>query len=250
MAAIRRRPHRDLGSRTSPVCPAPNFTEARTGTAYTVAFDPTPLHGIGLYINPARFSIVQRSGQPEVEALLLGVDPQVPERAGVERRTPRYAIYAHLHDKQSGQDLWVANIHTTEGASKLETTERLAQVTAAADRAKRFDGPVIFLGDFNQARTPQADPVLDAFGDRSGFIDSQDRAKGIENANTDSYQGWATVPRTTPGGFGHHIDRVLVRDEVEIGYWAVQTTLPKSGQRSLGSDHVPIVVSVAVGRLQ
>jgi endonuclease/exonuclease/phosphatase family metal-dependent hydrolase len=163
----------------------------------------------------------------------------------------RYAVWAVLVDKQTGQPTVFVDVHTVSGDNESSAEKREAEIkTLTTHLAKINPGklPVVYAGDFNSHKNRANDDMSSVFH-RQGYYDAYDLALKLYRQHHNSYNGFDVVPRLSYK-WGDHVDHVWIRpDEGRVESW-VNGALISGGRmvRPIPSDHSPIVVDVRLNR--
>lgn len=229
------------------------FRSSRVGKNFRVAFDPTENSaGLGIYVNTKRVNFVRDgSGAIDTRSIAIGADPEVIATAATERKTPRQAIFVHLEDKSTGSRFWFGTTHFSNGKHLEEKAARMSQMLAVQAVVESFgETPVVFAGDFNEARTVSTDRVLSATAQGTHpWLDAQDLTKSKSRVKINSFQKWKKKPTKSSSKVGRHVNRVLVsKSHWKVNKWVVSTTILRGKFTARASDHLPIVVKIQLRR--
>ncbi|MBC7631287.1 endonuclease/exonuclease/phosphatase family protein [Aeromicrobium sp.] len=161
----------------------------------------------------------------------------------------RWAVWAELIDRATGQHVMFADVHTVSGDSSQRSAERkiemntLLREMATANPARL---PVVYLGDFNSHKNRAVDSVADVMH-AAGYYDAFDLAQTLTRQHLNSFNGFRTTP-TISYRWGDHVDHVWVRPgKTRVLGWRNGVNI-RSGRlvTPIPSDHSPLVIDVQV----
>ena len=163
----------------------------------------------------------------------------------------RYAVWAVLVDKQTGDRTVFVDVHTVSGDNETAATQRTAEITTLTQHLAEINPgnlPVVYAGDFNSNRSRSNDGLASVFH-RQGYYDGYDLAMKLVRQHFNSYNGYDVVPRISYK-WGDHVDHVWIRpDEGRVLSWVNGAWL--SGGRMvtpIPSDHSPVITDVRLNR--
>lgn len=165
----------------------------------------------------------------------------------------RYAVWAVLADRSSGQRLMVSSSHFASGAShvgkydeyRAENTRKLLAGTRSVNKGGL---PTVHGGDFNTSRGYASDSPSAIFHG-SGYWDGYELAGTFVRPNNNSYNAGEAKPRVGTL-WGYHLDKVWVKPtEVRVLEWRNAATI-RDGRylQPWPSDHNPILTRIVVRR--
>ncbi|MEV7398579.1 endonuclease/exonuclease/phosphatase family protein [Aeromicrobium sp. NPDC092404] len=163
----------------------------------------------------------------------------------------RYAVWAVLVDRQTGQPTVFVDVHTVAGDNETRAEQREAEIKTLTSHLTTINPgglPVVYAGDFNSHKNRDNDDMASVFH-RLGYYDAFDLALKLYRQHHNSYNGFDVVPRISYK-WGDHVDHVWIRpSEGRIERWA-NGALISNGRmvRPIPSDHSPIVVDVRLNR--
>lgn len=162
----------------------------------------------------------------------------------------RYAAWAVLIDKKTGDYTVFVDVHTVAGTSTLRDQQRkdeittLTQFVAAKFSASKI--PVVYAGDFNSHKHRAKDSLRSVFH-RQGYYDAYDLAMILRQQHYNSFNGFSVKP-TISYTWGDHVDHVWIRpNEGRILKWNNGARIDRNRNRMITpipSDHSPIVVDL------
>jgi endonuclease/exonuclease/phosphatase family metal-dependent hydrolase len=163
----------------------------------------------------------------------------------------RYAVWAVLVDKQTGDRTVFVDVHTVSGDTETAANQRTAEVTTLTRHLAEINPgklPVVYAGDFNSNKSRSNDGLSTVFH-KQGYYDAYDLASKLRLQHNNSYNGFDVVPRISYK-WGDHVDHVWIRpDEGRILSWANGAYI--SGGRMvtpIPSDHSPVITDVRLSR--
>jgi hypothetical protein len=163
----------------------------------------------------------------------------------------RYAVWAVLVDKQTGDHTVFVDVHTVSGDNETAAVQREAEIKTLTEHLAEINPgnlPVVYAGDFNSHKNRANDDLSIVFHNR-GYYDAYDLSLRLVRQHFNSYNGFDVVPRISYK-WGDHVDHVWIRpEEGRILSWSNGALL--SGGRMvtpIPSDHSPIITDVRLNR--
>lgn len=163
----------------------------------------------------------------------------------------RYAVWALLADRQTGDRTVFVDVHTVSGDNETAANQRTAEITTLTQHLAQINPgnvPVVYAGDFNSHKNRANDDMAGVL-QKQGYYDAYDLAMRLIRQHFNSYNGFDVVPRISYK-WGDHVDHVWIRpDEGRILSWTNGAWL--SGGRMvtpIPSDHSPIITDVRLNR--
>lgn len=158
-----------------------------------------------------------------------------PEKVGVkgwDAALPRTCTWIHFRDRQSGQELYVANTHFDHRG----VTARTESGKLIAQRLRQLpdDLPIVVMGDLNCP--PDAEPY-NAIA--SSFADARKVSDSMPTGPTSTWNGFSEI---IPDRI---IDHLFVRS---INVSHLTTHNPKTSGDRFASDHLPVQAVVQLRR--
>jgi endonuclease/exonuclease/phosphatase family metal-dependent hydrolase len=159
----------------------------------------------------------------------------------------RWAVWAILTDRHTGERSMFVNVHLVSGSSKTRALDRRAEMRelmAHVDEANVDNLRTVFGGDFNSHRNRSRDYPRHIFNE-AGYYDAYESATVLKRQHHSSYNNFKTTP-VISYKWGDHIDKLWARpDEARILAWYNAEALKGGKLRTpIGSDHSPIVIDL------
>ncbi|KAA1395173.1 endonuclease/exonuclease/phosphatase family protein [Aeromicrobium ginsengisoli] len=163
----------------------------------------------------------------------------------------RYAVWAVLVDKQTGDPTVFVDVHTVSGDSEARAVLRTAEITTLTQHMKEINPgnlPVVYAGDFNSHKNRTNDDLRIVFH-HQGYYDAYDLAMRLRRQHHNSYNDFQVVPRISYK-WGDHVDHVWIRpDEGRVLSWDNGALISGNRMvRPIPSDHSPIITDVRLNR--
>ena len=160
----------------------------------------------------------------------------------------RYAVWAVLIDKVTGDHTVFVNAHTVAGVSTLRDQQRKQEISTLTRFIQvKFDGakvPVIYAGDYNSHKNRTLDSLRSVFH-RQGYYDSYDLAMVLRQQHYNSFNGFDRRAKVSYK-WGDHVDHLWIRpDEGRILKWNNGARIVRGTMVApIPSDHSPIMADV------
>ena len=163
----------------------------------------------------------------------------------------RYAVWAVLVDKQTGDPTVFVDVHTVSGDSETAAVQRTAEITTLTKHLTEINPgklPVVYAGDYNSNKSRANDDLRSVFHTQ-GYYDAYDLAMKLVRQHFNSYNGFDVVPRISYK-WGDHVDHVWIRpDEGRILSWANGAWISNGRMVTpIPSDHSPVITDVRLNR--
>ncbi len=164
----------------------------------------------------------------------------------------RYAVWAVLVDKATGDQTVFVDVHTVSGASDTAAKQRTAEIKTLTQQIAQLNAqanlPVVYAGDFNSHKNRDNDDLRIVLH-HQGYYDAYDLALTLRRQHYNSYNDFQTRPRISYT-WGDHVDHVWIRpDEGRVLSWTNGALI--RGNRMvtpIPSDHSPIITDVRINR--
>jgi endonuclease/exonuclease/phosphatase family metal-dependent hydrolase len=198
--------------------------------------------GKALLYDSDRFALATPAGRRRTGWLDLGaVSPS--------SRGRRYAVWAELIDRASGQHVVFAGVHLTPGSSDADDAKRREEADRLVAGLRRVNPrglPLVVAGDFNshQGRKPDSPGAVMS---SAGLANSYFRAHTWKRGKLNSANGMELVPRKG-SAWGYHLDQVWAEPgRTQVLEWRNAAELVDGHYAApLPSNHNPIMVELRV----
>ncbi len=164
----------------------------------------------------------------------------------------RYAVWAVLVDKATGDQTVFVDVHTVAGASDTAAKQRTAEIKTLTAQIAQLNAqanlPVVYAGDFNSHKNRDNDDLRIVLH-HQGYYDAYDLALSLRRQHYNSYNDFQTRPRISYT-WGDHVDHVWIRpDEGRVLSWTNGALIRANRMVTpIPSDHSPIITDVRINR--